>query len=332
MISEVVLRQTHDCCVHPFIPDTLWFKMKKHLVEYLCCPECRQELALTILEGKEEILEGELRCSEHHVFKIIRGIPRFVESDHYSRSFSFQWNRFSHIQLDSFNNTKESEQTFLEKTGFRLAELKGKLILDAGVGAGRFSDVASAFGAEVIGVDLSLSVEASYKSIGSRPNVHIVQADIFHLPFKEQIFDFIFSIGVLHHTPNTKEAFLALVPHLKTGGEIAIWVYDSYTPFKKITDGIRKISTRLPKRIVYYSSTISIPLYYLKPFRKIFEGVFRLCMHKNWRWRWLDTFDYFSPRYQWKHTYPEVYSWFIETHLQEIAPLAAPVSMKGKRL
>jgi len=303
--------------------------MKKRLLNFLVCPECKKELILNTEQENDEIMEGELRCEQSHSFKILRGIPRFVQSDSYAGSFGFQWNQFSRVQLDILNGSRESEQTFLEKTAFALGQMEGKLILDAGVGAGRFSDVVSRFGAEVIGVDLSQAVESAFENVGKRPNVHIIQADLFHLPFKERIFDSIFSIGVLHHTPDTHEAFLKLVPHLKEGGEIAIWVYDAYTSFKKITDTFRKISTRLPKGFVYYSSTIAIPLYYLKPFRKIFENVFRLCMHSNWRWRWLDTFDYFSPKFQWKHTYPEVHSWFEEAGLSEITPLPAAVSMRG---
>src|SRR4029079_3238322 len=132
------------------------------------------------------------------------------------------------------------------------------------------------------------------------------QADVFQLPFKEATFDRIFSIGVLHHTPNTKDAVARLFPLLKNGGEIAIWVYSAHSELKKITDTLRILTTRLPRPAVFYGSTIAIPLYWLKPLRTIFQGAFRLCMHRNWRWRWLDTFDYFSPKYQWKHTYPEV--------------------------
>jgi SAM-dependent methyltransferase len=306
--------------------------MNQQLVRLLCCPMCHSDLNLRITrENGGEIFEGKLECSQEHIFAITGGIPRFVSTDQYTRSFSFQWNRFSKVQLDVFNGTNESERTLLEKTGFDPEDFQGKLVLDAGVGAGRFADVASRFGAEVIGVDLSDAVNAAYENIGNRPNIHLVQADIFQLPFRKDTFDLIFSIGVLHHTPDTRKAFQNLVPLLKKYGEIAIWVYDSYTPFKKITNVFRKVTTKIPRRTMYYLSTVAVPLYYLKPFRKTLEGVFRLCMHRNWKWRWLDTFDYYSPAFQWKHTYPEVFQWFQEAGLKEITPLSAPVSMKGKK-
>lgn len=306
--------------------------MKKRLLDILVCPRCKQKLALQATTEKDgEVLEGDLRCPASHVFPVIGGIPRFVDSGAYVRSFGFQWNKFSRVQLDICNGTHESEETYFEKTGFAREAIRGRLVLDAGTGAGRFADVVSRLEGEVVGVDLSTAVDAAYQNLGTRANVHFIQADIFHLPFEPQTFELIFSIGVLHHTPDTKKAFTSLVPLLKNGGEIAIWVYDGYTEFARITDRLRKVTTRIPGRFLYWCSTIAIPLYYLRPLRTVFEGVFRICMHRNWRWRWLDTFDYFSPKFQWKHTYPEVFSWFQEAGLTQIVPLPAPVSMKGRK-
>jgi SAM-dependent methyltransferase len=79
-----------------------------------------------------------------------------------------------------------------------------------------------------VGVDLSYAIESAHKNIGSRPNVHLAQADLFHLPFPQKAFDCIFSIGVLHHTPDCRNAVLGLIPFLKDGGTLAVWVYPKY--------------------------------------------------------------------------------------------------------
>jgi len=47
-------------------------------------------------------------------------------------------------------------------------------------------------------------------------------------------------------------------------------------------------------------------------------------------WRVLDTFDWYSPRYQWKHTYPEVRIWFETAGLEEITILPRPVAFRGR--
>jgi len=307
--------------------------MKADLISLLACPACRSELLLSEEARRDdEIIDGKLTCKKGHTYTIRKSIPRFIKTDAYTESFSFEWHRFSKVQLDIFNGTTESEDTFIQKTGFRKNSLRGKLILDVGIGAGRFSDVVSRWGGEVIGVDLSYSVDTAYQNIGERFNMHIIQADIFHLPFKEEIFDYIFSIGVLHHTPNTAEAFKKLIPFLKPSGEIAIWVYARYYEgVQRISTFLRKLTTRMPKRLVYYLSGISVPLYYMGPLRKIIFPLFQLRLHKNPLWRWLDTFDWYTAQYAWKHTYPEVFQWFKEAGLKEITPLEPPVAMKGRK-
>jgi hypothetical protein len=94
----------------------------------------------------------------------------------------------------------------------------------------------------------------------------------------------------------------------------------------------RKITTRLPKKLLYSLSYIAIPSYYLKKipfFGKLLDLLIPTSQHKNWRWQLLDTFDWYSPTYQSKHTYPEVFKWFEEENLKEIKPLDYSVSMTG---
>jgi SAM-dependent methyltransferase len=307
--------------------------MKTKLLDLIVCPDCKSPLLLRAAKQEgAEIMEGTLTCRNDHAYTIVNAVPRLIRSDDYVDTFSFQWNKFSKVQLDIYNGTTESETTLVEKTGFHEDEVKDKLMLDAGVGSGRFSEVVSRWGGEVVGIDLSYAVDAAYRNIGSRPNVHIIQADIFNLPFKENTFDYIFSVGVLHHTPDTEQAFKRLVPLLKPDGEIAIWVYTKYFEWlHKPSTFLRKFTTKMPKRVVYYLSTIAVPLYFAWPFSKIIFPLFQLGYHKSARWRWLDTFDWYSPKYQWKHTYAEVFKWFKESGLSDITPLEHPVSMKGRK-
>jgi len=202
--------------------------VKISLLEILACPRCGGWLAVKeASRNASDITEGTLWCACGSTFQIEGAIPRFVSTDNYVRSFSFQWRKHQRTQLD-VNDRRESEETFLLSTGLTRDELAGKLVLDVGCGMGRFADVASRFGAEVVGVDLSYAIESAHKNIGARPNVHLAQADLFHLPFRKETFDCIFSIGVLHHTPDCRKAVLSLIPFLKEGGILAVWVYQKY--------------------------------------------------------------------------------------------------------
>jgi SAM-dependent methyltransferase len=307
--------------------------VKERLLEFLGCPDCRGTLDLKadVVEDAE-IKEGSLLCKKcNKSFLINDFIPRFVETDRYVDSFSFEWNVFHDVQIDILNNTSESEDTFKYKTRFRKEDVKGKVFLDAGIGAGRFAEVVSRWGGEVIGFDLSFAVEAAYKNIGKRQNVHIVQADIFKPPFKGEAFDHMYSIGVLHHTPDARKAFESLIPFLKKGGAFAVFIYERGI-YHRYSDLWRKVTVKLPLRVMYIISAIAIPLYYIHkiPFLgAALQFAFPTANWQKWRWRWLDTFDWYTPKYQWKHTYPEVYRWYKENGFQNMELFDYPVCIKG---
>ncbi len=128
---------------------------------------------------------------------------------------------------------------------------RGKLGLDAGCGFGRSHYYAASYGAEMIGIDLSGAVETARENTRHLPNVHVIQADIFHPPLRERSLDFVYSIGVLHHLPDPKRGFLTLTRLLTHGAPIFIWVY-SREQGRQITvfNLMRAVSTRLPLRLL----------------------------------------------------------------------------------
>jgi SAM-dependent methyltransferase len=218
----------------------------------------------------QEITEGSLSCRCGRSFPIIRGVPRFlpeelrhelpkyypefadsnsnaVRFENFAKStksninsstssrFGYEWNYFSDYDCNNF----ESFTAPLSKDFF-----KGKIGLDVGCGAGRHSKAASAIGAEMVSIDLSTAVDAAYRNNAKNDCVHVVQADIYNLPIKDNSFDFIFSIGVLHHLPDPQLGYRALIPLLIDGGALFIWVY-SYTARKVALECLRLLSKRL---------------------------------------------------------------------------------------
>lgn len=292
-------------------------------MELLQCPQCRaRSLDLAVVSEQDgEIRDGRLDCNACGASYRIRDfVPRFVGADSYTESFSREWTWFSDVQVDAVNRNRESEDDFRWITGWQPSDISGARVLDVGVGAGRYADVASAWGAEVVGVDLSFAVDAAFHNVGRRPNVHLVQADLFHLPFAPGVFDRVYSLGVLHHTPDTRAAFRAVVPLLRDGGWLAVFLY-AHGHYHYLSDFWRKVTTRLPRRLVYYLATVAVPLYWVHKIPvlgKAIQFALPTANWPNWRWRWLDTFDWYTPTFQWKHTWPEVYSWFHEEGFREI--------------
>ncbi|MFQ5657193.1 MAG: methyltransferase domain-containing protein [Candidatus Methylomirabilales bacterium] len=308
--------------------------MRPELIQLLACPHCAGDLDLVASKRgmDDKAQEGELVCRCGRRYAIVRGIPRFVGSEAYAVSFGFQWNRFARTQLDSASKGSESLETFLAKTGFNLKELKGKRILDVGCGMGRFAEVCAQAHAEVVGFDLSVAVEAANTNLSSFPNTHIVQADIFRMPFPPESFDHIYSIGVLHHTPDCEKAFRQLPRLLKPGGRIAIWVYGHMGPWVKFTDLYRRLTVRMSPRLLFALCHLSIPMYYVYKIPFLGELLWILLpasRHPKSAWRILDTFDWYSPQYQSRHTYPDVYRWFRSEGLIDIKLLDVPVAISG---
>ena len=88
----------------------------------------------------QEIVEGSLTCTGCGAdYPIRAGVPRFVPDGLYANSFGRQWTWFRTVQLDSAAGTHRSEDALRGATGWGDAEYRGRRLLDAGVGAGRFA-------------------------------------------------------------------------------------------------------------------------------------------------------------------------------------------------
>src|ERR1700679_1621822 len=292
------------------------------LLALLRCPSCRSTLV------KQE--SGYACSSCKRIFPEVRGVARFVDEGNYADSFGYQWQQFQRTQLDHANRNL-SEGDFIRKTGLKPEDLSGKLVLDVGCGMGRFAEVATRWGAEVVAIDLSQAAEAAAVNLKDR-DAAFFQADVFQLPFQPGSFDIIYSLGVLHHTPDCEQAFKVLPPLLKPGGRIAIWLYSKYNNWYKMSDVYRKVTRRLPPRLLHKLCYGVIPLYGIhQVLRKVpVAGRFAsgalayaipMAFHKDPQWRVLDTFDWYSPWYQSKHTYEEVFRWFEDCGLEDLRVL-----------
>ena len=270
----------------------------------------------------------------------VNEIARFVDAQHYAASFGFQWHRYHKTQLDH-DEVRESEQHFLMKTGLRPEELKGKLVLDVGCGMGRFAEVATRWGGRVVGIDLSAAAEVAARNLASREFVAL-QADVFALPFAAQSFDIIYSMGVLHHTPDCEAAVKALAKYLKPGGVLAVWLYSGYNKWYRFSDFWRRYTHKMRPETLHGILRIAVPFFYhldqgLRrvpvvggPVAGAIHHVFPVNRQKEPEARMLDTFDWYSPKYQSKHTYEQVFRWFEAMGLEDLHVAELPISVRGR--
>lgn len=302
------------------------------VLEILICVSCKKGLRQA---GDGLVCSG---CGRH--YPLLNGVVRFVDAQNYAGSFGFQWKVHARTQLDDATSHR-SEEAFCRRTGFRPEDLTGKLVLDVGCGMGRFAEVATRWGAHVVGIDLSLASEVAAQNLADR-SATIFQADVFQLPFVERSFDFIYSIGVLHHTPSCEQAMKVLPKLLKPGGRIAVWLYSSYNPWYRMSDVYRKVTRRVPQKLLYKLCYGVVPLYGVhqvlrkiplvgKPASGVAAWLIPMSFNKDPEWRVLDTFDWYSPWYQSKHSYEEVFRWFESCGLEDLHVAEEPISVNGRR-
>jgi SAM-dependent methyltransferase len=203
------------------------------------------------LESGPIVREGELRCSGcSHSFPIVGGIPRFasVASEETARrtqeSFGYEWTHF--------NNWRHSGETNFADyfRGVDLAGLKEKVVLDAGCGMGRHAREMARFAGQVVAVDFSRAIEQAARNTAELGNVDCIQADLLNLPFGDSSFDFVYSLGVLHHLEDTERALASLVRKLKRGGKLRIYLYWKRAGWTgwllKAVTLMRRLTTRMP--------------------------------------------------------------------------------------
>lgn len=232
--------------------------MKEKLLDLLACPTCGGDILLAYASkyDDKEIIEGVLTCKKcTREYKVVRGVPRFadlgkIEEDkaETAENFGWQWTHFTQ------EDAKYAQQLLGWLQPVKQEFFKDKIILEGGCGKGRHTKLAAEWGAkEVVGADLGDGVESAFALTRGLQNVHIIQCDIFRLPLKRS-FDYAFSVGVLHHTPDPKKAFISLASKVKKGGHISAWVYGAEN-----NEWISKYVNPLRER---FTSQISQPFLY----------------------------------------------------------------------
>jgi SAM-dependent methyltransferase len=244
--------------------------MKRKLLDYLRCPSCAGAILLASVARTEdaEIMEGQLACDScQRSFPIVRGIPRFAMPEKVSvdkaataENFGWQWQHF--VQSDELY----ADQFLGWIAPVRPEFFQDQVVLEGGCGKGRHTQLAAGWGArDVIGVDLSDAVETAFTATRTLDNAHIVQADIYHLPFA-RVFDYAFSVGVLHHLPDPQAGFRSLASQVKAGGHLSAWVYGAENNewITRFIDPLRqKFSSRMDRRALLHLSKLPTALMYL---------------------------------------------------------------------
>lgn len=313
--------------------------MNHDLLNLLRCPATGQGLRLDGTRSSAGSVETGEMVSEDGKYRypIRNGIPRFVPATNYADNFGMQWNHFSRTQLDSHSGQPISASRFWEATQWAPQSMKDRWVLDVGCGAGRFAEVALSTGAHVVAVDYSTAVDACASNHPGHPRLHVVQGDVFHLPFAPGTFDFVYSLGVLQHTPDVARAFAALPPMLAPGGKLCVDYYEkSLLALVHPKYLLRPFTKRMRKDRLFAALERVVPV--LLPLSQALAkvplagtalqriipvsndaGALPLNEQQRREWALLDTFDWLAPEYDNPQSETTARRWMVQAGLADVA-------------
>jgi SAM-dependent methyltransferase len=294
------------------------------MVEHLRCPRC----------GTTLVPEGSgVSCRQDHQFPERSGYLDFSAQSRIDEttmrtfsSFGYEWNAFDEI--------REEDESFatIYFRDLDLPGLAGGRGLDAGCGKGRFTRILARHLKSVVALDGSDAVHAAVHNLQDLENASVIRADLRLPVFAPETFDFISSLGVLHHLEDPRDGFFQLVKSLAPGGQILVYLYsrpeqlDVRAAALASASVVRRLTVRLPHPLL---KALSRPVAALLFAGVVLPGILgdrlrmgplqRLPMStyrdKPFRSLVLDTFDRLSSPIEHRYTWAELEPWFAEAKL-----------------
>ncbi|MEW6667486.1 MAG: class I SAM-dependent methyltransferase [Thermodesulfobacteriota bacterium] len=136
--------------------------------------------------------------------------------------------------FDRMRSDIESDE-FVERT-LAPSKHRGLWVLDVGCGNGYTLAKFARAGARAMGVDLSYrAVDITRKRMAlGRFDIPLVQADAEGLPFRDNSFNLVYSLGVLHHSPHVSKAIREIRRVLRPGGKTVLMLYNKNSVFYRL--------------------------------------------------------------------------------------------------
>jgi len=183
--------------------------------------------------------------------------------------FGREWNKFNHLEIDK-NSLQASFESYFSIFPFDILP-KNAEGFDMGCGSGRWAKFVAPMIYKLNCIDPSeLALKQANQNLSKYSNCHFECASASENSLQESSQDFGYSLGVLHHTPDTFEALESCAKKLKPGAPFLIYLYYSldnkpfwYRTLWRISDFFRKIISKLPFPIKFFISQLIGLIVYL---------------------------------------------------------------------
>lgn len=187
--------------------------------------------------------------------------PKTVEG------FGDEWTRFDQSEMSDEDAKRIFERYFLI---FPWSDLPtGAVGFDLGCGSGRWAKLVAPRVGTLHCIDPSPAIEVAQRNLAQQSNCEFHRAGVDEIPLRDQSMDFGYSLGVLHHIPDTRAALAACVAKLKPGAPFLLYLYYAFDNrpawFRMVwqaSDWVRNVVSRMPYGLRYAMSQVIAVLVY----------------------------------------------------------------------
>lgn len=247
--------------------------------------------------------------------------------------FGDEWRRFDQSGL----SLKEHLEAFqLYFSIFPWEKLPRDAVgFDLGCGSGRWAVLVAPRVAKLHCIDPSAALEVAKSNLSEFQNCEFHEATVDQIPLDDKAMDFGYSLGVLHHCPDTQAGLSACVKKLKVGAPFLVYLYYDFDDkpwwFRsiwRVTDLMRRVISRLPHSLRYWvSQVIAVSIYF--PLAKLSWAVEKiglssknipLSIYKNLSFYLMrtDALDRFGTRLEQRFSRKEIEEMMIISGLENI--------------
>ena len=285
--------------------------------------------------------KADLICidSREKVGHFNKGVIEFIDSNSSTDSqvktidfFGGEWKDYDNWGwIDELPNEKHasysysgglrinSKSALYSKTRTKPSDFENKIVLEGGCGNGRHTQFAKENAKLIVSIDPSDAIYVAAKNLNHARNVVFIKANLVNLPFAENSFDLIYSIGVLQHTGNPEQVLKEVNRCLKSNGVFGLNCYGKgYLPYEILDKTIRRFTANWekPKQVRFSEKMANFSIFLsrnkLHPLYKLILFFININTSK------CIMFDWYSPAIADHYSRKQLKKWFLKYNYQVV--------------
>ena len=249
------------------------------------------------------------------------------------QGFGDEWHRFTQSEL-SLDEHKDTFQLYFSIFPWQKLP-KNAVGFDLGCGSGRWAVLVAPKVGKLHCIDPSTALDIARKNLSTFKNCEFHNATVDKIPLKDNSMDFGYSLGVLHHVPDSQAGLDACVKKLKVGAPFLVYLYYNFENrpwwFRIIhlpSDLIRRVISRLPIGLRYWTSQVIAATVYwpLARFSWLIEKIgfssknipLRIYRNLSFYLMRTDALDRFGTRLEQRFSYNQINEMMLKSGLENI--------------